>query len=198
MNDSDIFQKMTSKKQHAPSASPFGWIFINIPEPYHTQFLQFHASLPGAWKTTNKGKKDATVQPQLHSTFVSKLDSSKEAEIISTLKKLKMAPFSVQFKGDGLFCQSVSRLLPKKISCAGVALQSQELRSTRETVAKAVNGTVYYEGDGHVSLVYVEGQYEAELQALILQKQPQVQGKSFLVTELIVQFGANTYTIELK
>jgi len=104
----------------------------------------------------------------LHITFLLNLKFTQTN--IQTLKSLTSQTKPISLTFDSLFFERVNRITNTVVYCFGLPIldPSGELLALREKCAKATGARVGYPGwPGHVSLVYIQGEYYKQAQNLV-------------------------------
>lgn len=183
----------------------YGWSFIEIPEPLLCNIKEFYGSVSADWKTDNKGNKNKnnTAALNFHSTFVSRLDPKHQMEIVQKFQSIlgTMKPVSVSLDPSGLFISPVKRITSANIWCAGLSLVSPELKKLREHIASSIGdqATVYYDADGHISVVYVEQKHKEQLEQHVeMHGQIFKKENTFTIDHIMLSFPDNTYRVDFQ
>ncbi len=172
-----------------------GFAFVDVPEPLHSELVEFYDSIPDEWKVDNHGKKFKTKPKQeFHSTFLLSLDGKKEEHILSYLRSVmeKEDPFSVKI--GSVSVDSVDRIKTQKVVCAVFLLESNRLGDLKAQCSENVGKKQRYAGAGHISLIYVLEQYKEQLKERVQQLSDKFVGREYTVDHIVYKSpkGVNT------
>src|SRR3989338_7049127 len=172
-----------------------GFAFVDVPEPLHSELVEFYDSIPNDWKVDNHGKKFKTKPHQeLHSTFLLRLDGKKEKENLSYLKSILENEEPLTVKLASVSVDNVARIKTQKVICAVFLLESNRLEALKSQCSEKVGVMQGYAGAGHISLIYVLEQYKDQLKERVQQLSDKFVGHEYTVDHIVYKSpkGENT------